>query len=194
MNKLVVEDPVAAALVFKRVIEVVMEVLLGIKPEYMARSTTPPLQSRPRGIFGTTTAVFAVVETQARKALHGHAAIWGSIPAGFLQGIATNEVVVQKVSDVLDSFYTARLPPVVHVKGLLDRISKTRPARASQMKPISPGTVGFDAFMASCAVKVDGIGADAQTHFHLQQRKKWSSFMQTGQTSRTKSENRSKTD
>ena len=97
----------AAALVFKQVIEIVMEVLLGIKPDYMVRSTVP-LQNRPKGIFGTTTAVFAVVETQARKTLYGHAAIWGSIPPGLLQSMATNEVVVQKVSDVLDSLYTAR--------------------------------------------------------------------------------------
>jgi hypothetical protein len=163
LNKLVAEDPVAAALVFKRVIEIVMEVMLGIKPDYMVRSTIP-LQNRPKGIFGTTTAVFAVVETQARKTLHGHAAIWGSIPPGFLQSMATNEVVVQKVSDVLDSFYTARLPPVVHVKGLLNRVHKIRPARASRMKPISPGIVGFDTFMASCAVKVDRIGGQMHKH------------------------------
>ena len=114
LKKLVTDNPAAAALVFKGVMEVVLEELLGITPEYKVKKTRA-LQCRKKGIFGSTTAVFAVTEVQARLTLHAHAAIWGSIPPGLMQRAACNPDIVRKISAVLDSYYTSELSAAVHV-------------------------------------------------------------------------------
>ena len=143
LKKMVTDNPVAAALVFKNIMEVVLEELLGIQPENKIRKTVP-LQSRRKGIFGTTTAVFSVTEVQARLTLHSHVAIWGNIPPALMQKAASNENIVSKVAQVLDSQFAAQFPPVIHVKGMLNRIHRNaelyrKPSRMVATTPLSVG-------------------------------------------------------
>jgi len=161
LKKLVTDNPVAAALVYQQIMDVVLEELLGISPEHKIRKTVP-LQGRPKGIFGTTTATFAVTETQARHTLHGHLAIWGSIPPALMQKAAHNRNITGKIATVLDSYYTAQLPPSVHVKGMLNRIAKStkRPVR---MPVITPTQLGLQRFTINTAEKADFVGVHRHT-------------------------------
>ena len=161
LKKLVTDNPVAAALVYRQIMEVVLEELLGISPEHKIRKTVP-LQSRPKGIFGTTTATFAVTEVQARQSLHGHMAIWGSIPPALLQKAAHNRNIVAKIATVLDSQYTSQFPAPVHVRGMLNRIQK-HTKRPSRMPVITPIQLGLDRFKMNTAEKADWVGVHRHT-------------------------------
>ena len=106
LKKLITENPAAAAYIFQQIMDTILEELLGIKPEQNIRKTRP-LQSRKKGIFGTTTAVFGVTETQGRLTLHAHCAIWGCLTPGLLQRVAHHPDIVLKVSSVIDSLRQA---------------------------------------------------------------------------------------
>ena len=161
LKKLVTDNPVAGALVYKQIMEVVMEDLLGISPEHKIRKTVP-LQSRPKGIFGTTTAAFAVTEVQARQSLHGHMAIWGSIPPTLLQKAAHNRNIVARIATVLDSQYTSHFPAPVHVRGMLNRIQKCT-KRPSRMPVVTPQQLGLERFRLHTAEKADWVGVHRHT-------------------------------
>ena len=164
LKKMVTDNPVAAALVFKNIMEVVLEELLGIQSESKIRKTVP-LQCRRKGIFGTTTALFSVTEVQARLTLHAHVCLWGNIPPELMQKAAFNENIVRKVAQVLDSQYAAQFPPVIHVKGMLNRIHRNAAIhkKPSRMLVTTPRSVRLAAFRLDTALKADIVGVHKHT-------------------------------
>lgn len=71
LQDLLASNPVAAATIYKKLIDAVFEQLLGIQPNYKSK-VTKPYVSRRKGIFGKTRAVFSVTEVQGRLSLHAH--------------------------------------------------------------------------------------------------------------------------
>ena len=77
------ENPVATSESYMLVMDSIMEALFQLAPETKVKKTIP-VQSRRKGVFGTTLGYFFVTETQKRKSLHGHGCLWGSLPPRLL--------------------------------------------------------------------------------------------------------------
>ena len=69
--------------------------------------------------------------------LHCHFCIWGGLPAHVLQRVSTCPPLVDVVAKVLESMFTAELPPAVHIEGLLRRrAGQQAPHDATSMAPV----------------------------------------------------------
>lgn len=77
------------------------------------------MEERPAGIFGRARAVYGVIETQARGALHLHSLIWAGLPAEVLQKIAAEPQLVALAAKAMNSMFAAELTAEQHVYGLL---------------------------------------------------------------------------
>lgn len=75
-------------------------------------------EHRPPGVFGRARAVYGVIETQSRGALHLHSLIWAGLPAAVLQKIAAEPQLVALAAKALDSMFCAELTASEHVSGL----------------------------------------------------------------------------
>ena len=116
LKKLVTDNPAAAALVFKGVMEVVLEELLGITPEYKVKKTRA-LQCRKKGIFGFTPLLrYKQADTPRPCCNVGQHTSWTDAKSS-LQPRHCKENY-----NVLDSYYTSELSAAVHVKGMLNII------------------------------------------------------------------------
>ena len=106
-----------------------------------------------------------MTEVQARLTLHAHVAIWGNIPPALMQKAASNENIVSKVAQVLDSQFAAQFPPVIHVKGMLNRIHRNAELyrKPSRMVATTPLSVGLAAFRLDTAMKADIVGVHKDT-------------------------------
>lgn len=78
LRELLAPGPVAAAEMFKIIIEILFSVVLATLAHQFVKKTTP-LPDRPIGIFGTPVASAGFVEEQGRGYLHIHVVVW----AGF---------------------------------------------------------------------------------------------------------------
>lgn len=70
--QLLTSNTIAQARAYELMLDAVLTVLFGIKPESKSHKTHMP---RP-GLFGIPTAYYGVTECQARNALHAHFVIW----------------------------------------------------------------------------------------------------------------------
>ena len=118
--KMLAQNPVAAARVFKLVMEAVFEELIGITPTYMYKGGVPGLNMRDReGLFGFARALYAILEAQFRGSLHTHFAIWTRLTPELLQKVAAYPALRQRVADILDSIVKAELPTEWHAMNIL---------------------------------------------------------------------------
>jgi hypothetical protein len=87
LQKLLANNPAAAAEVFRLMVSDLFEILLGLKPDKDSKRTAP----EPRqGVFGTALSAFGVSEEQGRGTLHMHLLFWGGLPAEVLQRAAAD--------------------------------------------------------------------------------------------------------
>ncbi|KAI9557143.1 hypothetical protein GHT06_016950 [Daphnia sinensis] len=89
LNERLASSPVAMAEFFRLLTNSIFIILVGLKPEGLARYT-PELPSRKPGLFGLPLASFGVVEKQARETPHCHAIVWGGLPPSLLQSRAAH--------------------------------------------------------------------------------------------------------
>lgn len=85
LQRLMAENPVAAAEVYQRMMHAVAECLLGLPVESGKVRKSTPVAAREGGLFGTPVAFFAVTETSGRKALHFHLIFWGGMAPELVQ-------------------------------------------------------------------------------------------------------------
>jgi hypothetical protein len=103
------ENPVATSQNYIYVMNAIFSDLLKFAPENTYKKSDP-LQSRSKGIFGTTVAYFHVTETQKRKSLHSHGLVWGGLSPRLLEAVAHNKALSNVASDVLNSAVHSELP------------------------------------------------------------------------------------
>ena len=139
LHALMGSNPVAAAEIFNRIQNAVYEHLLGVKPDDYSKKTVP-LGNNSRGVFGKTVAVFSVVETQARISLHGHSAVWASLPPRIIQQYAADPTRIAAIMNCLDGMFSAQLPLHVHVAGLARRLRGERVTRYTYTPSPNPST------------------------------------------------------
>jgi len=121
LSNSVVSNPVACAQVFTLLMHHVFKTLLGVDPRNVdgnlgsANGRVPVddfLCNRKKGIFGTTTAVYATVEVQARLTLHAHLAVWTTMGPDLLQKCSAFPELRAACTEVLDSYFQATARPI----------------------------------------------------------------------------------
>jgi hypothetical protein len=115
-QKIVNSNPVAAAEVFYRTVNKVLEHLIGLPSTDAVRKDHPKVKSRTKGILGTAIAHFGVIETQGRGSLHIHIAVWTKISSATLEAVSHDSVLAQELSTVLDSMTCASVPLKFHIE------------------------------------------------------------------------------
>jgi len=139
LSALLAAGPVAAAEIYRQMVENVFSVLLGTPPDETSRQTQP-LPSRDIGVFGIPVASFGVTEEQARGSLHMHIVTWGSLPPRLLQQAEGIPGLVSVIARALDTLFSATLDPDIHIQGLLRHIKGTRSPCATFFKCHNPLT------------------------------------------------------
>jgi len=122
--KLMVNNPVGAAIAYKQVVHDVMTILFGIKPSNHSgdnnRTTKTRFKSADEiGMVGSPWAFFGKTETTGSGSLHFHVVGWAGISPELLESVADIPELCKKVASVLDSQYNASLDRRVHVEDLV---------------------------------------------------------------------------
>lgn len=123
-------NPVATSLEYMKLIQCVLEVLVGIKLTLNGGKDVKTqffLEGR-KGMYGRVMSLMAVTEAQSRNALHMHAAIFGGLGAHVLQAAANMPEACQAVAAALDTMYKGNIPKADHVMDLV----------CSKIQPILP--------------------------------------------------------
>jgi len=141
--KLMINNPVGAAIAYKQVVHDVMTILFGIKPSNYSgdNNRTTKTEFNPPdkiGIVGTPWAFFGKTETTGSGSLHFHVVGWGGISPELLESAADIPELCQKIASVLDSQYIASLDRHIHVQ---DLVQKTIPTVKGLKKTCVPAIV-----------------------------------------------------
>jgi hypothetical protein len=124
--KVLVQNPVGAALVYKKLVHDVLTILVGRKPSNCSGDNRRTVKtdvdrwdpdSEP-GIVGSADAFFGKTETTGRGSLHFHVVLWAGISPELLEAASDLEDVCKIIGDVLDSHYSAELPRHCHLADL----------------------------------------------------------------------------
>jgi hypothetical protein len=108
--EMVASNPAAAARIYKKLVDAVLECLF-VLPIGSSHKKTKPLSDRPPCVFGChLTAMSLVTETQARGSLHGHACGFGGLLPWLLQCIAEDPELRKVAGEAIDSAVLTRLP------------------------------------------------------------------------------------
>ena len=121
LAKRITDNAVAAAEVYKRLLEATFSHLLGMPISSASIKRTPV--RRQQGVFGTATAAFAVTEAQGRGALHMHGAFWGAVPPNVLERISSHPTLLTTFVKCLESMFVAHLPVDYHVRDCVDTVN-----------------------------------------------------------------------
>ena len=101
--QLLTSNTIAQARAYELMLDAVLTVLFGIKPESKCHKTLMP---KP-GLFGVPTAYYCSTECQARNALHGHSVVWvRTMHPEMIQRIAHDDNLRQVLVNVVDSVVT----------------------------------------------------------------------------------------
>jgi hypothetical protein len=159
LSNSIVSNPVACAQVFTLLMHHVFHTLLGIDSANISgdhdagrggdrKADNSFLCTRKRGIFGTTTAVFATIEVQARLTLHAHLAVWTTMSPELLQKCSAFPELRAACTEVLDSYFQGTARPIdmlAHLTRLVvpdaaDQFEMKNPQyhNASESMPICP--------------------------------------------------------
>ncbi|KZS03136.1 Uncharacterized protein APZ42_034213 [Daphnia magna] len=130
LNERLASNPVAMGEFFRLLTNSIFTILVGLKPEGLARYT-PELPSRKLGLFGVLLASFGVVEEQARGTPHCHAIVWGGLPPSLLQSTAGTPRLLNVIAGLLDRMVTAELEPETIAQHLLSQFNRNRLVRVA---------------------------------------------------------------
>ena len=75
-----IDNPVAVAKIYKRMLESVLKNLIGLPPSDLGGQTKKDYSERGPGLFGCTLSYLGATETSQRGGLHAHMILNGGIP------------------------------------------------------------------------------------------------------------------
>lgn len=108
-HRVLAANPVVAAIVYKRLLEAVLEHIVGLQPSYMRRRTVA-LGARPVGAFGRIVGFAVVTEAQGRGSNHAHATLFGDMSPITLRDAIDDVVKGAEICRRLDSIVRACVP------------------------------------------------------------------------------------
>ena len=151
LQKLVTSNPVAAAVVYRKLIFAVTKVLMQCAVDTSSTKKTVPVGSRPKSMFGTPLANYYVTEVQARMALHCHGLFWGGFMPAMLANLAAHRAVVNGVlRDALKSAFSSSMTLPEHLVDTARISCAIPPARAS-FAPIPTDSTSLSECGVACA-------------------------------------------
>jgi len=109
-RRMLTENPVASAVVYRTLINAFYEELFGLPLEHNRKKSHPPVAQRQKGIFGTPIAGMGVTEMQGRKSPHGHSLLWHEVTALTIQDALSSKQCCDLICRRLDSMICALLP------------------------------------------------------------------------------------
>jgi hypothetical protein len=104
------DNPVAAAQVYQRLIECMLQHLIGVQAEHCVRTSHPPVDLRVVGILGVPIAFAGVTEVQGRQSAHGHFDVWVDLSPVVMQECLNDVVAMRKIAQRMDSVLRAYIP------------------------------------------------------------------------------------
>ena len=169
LKKMIAENPVAAAEIFKETLEAIFTALLGLPPERLSRKTKP-LGALHKGAFGECTAVYSVIETQGRLSLHAHMAVWTVLRPSVIQNCSAYEELATEIAKVFDSQFVAELPVRFHCQALTrlatkpsDRLPQSPVRLTYQLSPLPNTPDGEKAFLEWVYEVINRVGIHAHS-------------------------------
>ena len=126
--KLLSQNPVGAACVYKGLVLDVLSIIIGKEPMFddrrKDRTKLVSFEDITSGMIGTSLAYFGVTETTGRGSLHFHVVLWGGMSPDILEAISDLKRLCTYASSVLDSMYGAQLDRHFHVRDLVSKDMK----------------------------------------------------------------------
>lgn len=134
---LAVDNPVAFVLENKAILNHILCILIGLKPDSQAfYSKSDAVSSRrtryfkaSKGVFGHPLYAIGVTEDHCRGTLHWHISLLSGLPPYVLQRFANMGSLCDAISETLDAAYKSEMPEEVHIGTILrEAISQQRNA------------------------------------------------------------------
>lgn len=135
--KLMISNPVGAAIAYKQVVRDVMDILFG-------KRVRDDEEEENIGMIGSPLAHFGKTETTGSGSLHFHVVLWGGLSPRLLESIADIPAMCKEAASVLDSQYNASVDRHMHVQDLVQKnigaaIGLDKLCILKQQKVLSPG-------------------------------------------------------
>jgi len=108
-HRIVTENPFAAALSYERLINAVLECLIGLRPSHRSKKSNPIINDRKVGLFGVPLAYVGVTEAQSKGAAHFHFVLWCDGSPAYIQRHITDPARMAALAARIDSMVTAAL-------------------------------------------------------------------------------------
>ena len=131
--RLLAENPVFAAIVFRRITCAIAEVLIGLSLDPSKKTSSLAVGSREPGMCGVPLALIDAIEAQGRGTLHGHLLFWGGLSAALLQNVAHHELLRHTVGKVLDTMMSAHVDSQYAPAKASAKEGKSTPAMSVRM-------------------------------------------------------------
>jgi hypothetical protein len=171
-QKYLAMNPLAAAKMFKTLVEHCFTKLFGMSLAHQTKSSKFPPGKRPQGALGTIFDSFIIFETQGRGSLHFHAIIWAGIPCQTFSVIAESAELTAIAAQAIDAAVCASLEPKYHDEADNTGVARRRARMGGQvaateaLRPVfkfpvtgCPGTL--DDFL----VHAHSVAASCQVHY-----------------------------
>jgi hypothetical protein len=165
-------NPVAAARMFKTIVEHVFGKLFGMTLAHKTKSCGLPPGKRPQGALGNGYSYFAVTEVQGRGSLHFHAIIWAGIPCQTFSIVAEDEELSKIASKAIDATVCASLPRKYHDEADCTGVARRRARMGGRFSATDALKPVYQAPVEGCPGNLDNfldharhIAASAQIHW-----------------------------
>jgi len=123
--RLMINNPVGAAIAYKQVVHDIMTVLIGLQPSNYSGNNNMVAETKfddeSFGIAGSPWAFFGKTETTGSGSLHFHVVVWAGLPPWMLDYFASNALLCKHIASVLDSIYCAELSRHDHIRDLVKK-------------------------------------------------------------------------
>ena len=173
LQRQIANNPVAVALTFQRIINAMLEVLVGLPNENRNKKTEAlldcldtsrqrkPTERRP-GIYGVCAAGTHVFEVSGKRVQHGHGMLWSCASPKLLARIAHDDALVQKFAAAIATQLSAQVGWEVHVLHRARRLLKV-PAPRGAFATVATKPTPQSAASASVAFQAVTLGDHEHT-------------------------------
>jgi hypothetical protein len=109
-HRILAENPVAAAQVYKRLVENMFDILIGLPACHTVRKSPPPVSERGEGLLGTPITFGGVTEAQQRHSPHLHFLLCTDMSPMAIQQYCDQPEIMKLLCNRLDSIVRCYVP------------------------------------------------------------------------------------
>ena len=134
LNDYLVNDVIASAEIFRILIEVLFEVLLGTPWSYKNRKSVPLYERSIKGVFDVGVASYLNDEEQGRGSLHGHGFHWGAISPLVLQKATNIPLLKQEIVKGINKINCGQILLAFHLHNMVNHVNQKAPFRGIHLE------------------------------------------------------------